>query len=205
MAGNKNFWINSDGKSSHAAKSDEGIDALEIAAELVHHIYDAEQKEFPDDVERVLKFCTFNSGTGINIISGKTEMSGTIRFTSMWTLRIILSILSVLCKRYEDEYKCSIELTTSEGYPPVINPAEMVDELEEVVSSLSERYDTDYFSLEKPLLTSEDFSFYQQKIPGLFFLLGTGMDAQLHNGSYDIDEDVLPLGVEIFKALLANA
>ena len=51
-------------------------------------------------------------------------------------------------------------------------------------------------------LVSEDFSYYQQRVPGVFFHLGTGLDLPLHRGDYTIDEDVLLTGVGIYKTLL---
>jgi metal-dependent amidase/aminoacylase/carboxypeptidase family protein len=56
-----------------------------------------------------------------------------------------------------------------------------------------------------PTLIAEDFSFYLQKAPGVYFHLGTGADTPLHNSKYDLDESVLPVGVEAFFRLLYNA
>jgi hippurate hydrolase len=54
----------------------------------------------------------------------------------------------------------------------------------------------------EPLMTAEDFAFYQREIPGLFLHLGTGVDTKLHSPAYTLDESVLITGVQIFRALL---
>ena len=57
--------------------------------------------------------------------------------------------------------------------------------------------------LEAPTLTTEDFSFYQRRAPGLFFLLGVGDTPELHSPEFCFDDEtVLPQGVEFLKRLL---
>ena len=57
--------------------------------------------------------------------------------------------------------------------------------------------------LEAPALTAEDFSFYQRRVPGLFFLLGVGDTPELHSPEFCFDDEaVLPRGVEFLKRLL---
>ena len=56
--------------------------------------------------------------------------------------------------------------------------------------------------LPQPLLIAEDFSFYQQHLPGLFLLLGTGSGIPLHADTFDFDETVLEVGLAADEALL---
>ena len=57
--------------------------------------------------------------------------------------------------------------------------------------------------LAAPTLTAEDFSFYQRRVPGLFFLLGVGDTPELHSPEFCFDDEtVLPQGVEFLKRLL---
>ena len=49
-------------------------------------------------------------------------------------------------------------------------------------------------------MISEDFSWYQQYVPGVFFFLGTGTNIPLHNSHFDFDEEILLQGIQhIFK------
>lgn len=53
------------------------------------------------------------------------------------------------------------------------------------------------------VLAAEDFSFYQQEIPGVFFFLGVGSTPELHAQDFSFDDEaVLPAGVEFLKRLL---
>ena len=74
-----------------------------------------------------------------------------------------------------------------------------MDDLE-VVSGLGEDAP---LPLDAPTLTAEDFSFYQRRVPGLFFLLGVGDTPELHSPEFCFDDEtVLPQGVEFLKRLL---
>ncbi len=51
-------------------------------------------------------------------------------------------------------------------------------------------------------MVAEDFSFYQQVIPGFFYFMGVRNEAKgtihpVHTPEFDIDEDVMPLGVKV--------
>ena len=212
MAGTKVLWPTVEGKSSHIATPEKGVDALDIGTQFVQAVYKMEKEEIPENVMRILKFGQFNSGTGVNIISSKTEIGGTIRYYDPEILDQVLARMKEIALEFERTQGCTIRIETSEGYPPVNNSPELFKELEKAINSIDQdtigetvNDNINFYKIEKPFLTSEDFSYYQQYMPGLFFFLGTGMDLPLHNGSYDLNEDVLPTGVEIFKALLMNS
>ena len=57
--------------------------------------------------------------------------------------------------------------------------------------------------LDAPVLAAEDFSFYQRRVPGVFFFLGTGDTPELHAPEFCFDDEaVLPAGLEFLKKLL---
>ena len=52
-------------------------------------------------------------------------------------------------------------------------------------------------------MAAEDFSFYQKRVPGVFFFLGLGDAPELHAPEFCFDDEaVLPRGVEFLKKLL---
>ena len=58
-----------------------------------------------------------------------------------------------------------------------------------------------FVTLAEPDLTTEDFSFYQERVPGVMFYLGTGEGAPLHSPAFRLDERALLGGLEAFKCL----
>ena len=60
-----------------------------------------------------------------------------------------------------------------------------------------------------PLMIAEDFAYYQQKVPGVYFLLGTGNPSKgyaypLHSNRFNFDEEVLLYGIQLYVDILNN-
>ena len=98
------------------------------------------------------------------------------------------------------EEKTLIHFGKSDGYPPVINDKVLYDEIRPVLESLEGGYE----EMPLPLMISEDFSFYGQYAPAVFFVLGTGTGIPLHSTSFDFEEDLLLSGFALYKALLTR-
>jgi metal-dependent amidase/aminoacylase/carboxypeptidase family protein len=84
-------------------------------------------------------------------------------------------------------------------FPATINDEKMTAF---VVNVAEELFGKDKLQLMKPLMGSEDFSFYLQKVPGTFAFLGVenkekGITYPHHHPKFDIDEDILPLGTAL--------
>lgn len=109
-------------------------------------------------------------------------------------------------KRIEDVIKgvtsgfgASYRLDYRYDYPPVINDSSLIPILRETAADV---VGIEHFSISKPSMGGEDFSFYAEKVPGIFFRLGVrneekGMTIPLHNPLFDLDEDALPYGASM--------
>jgi hippurate hydrolase len=53
-------------------------------------------------------------------------------------------------------------------------------------------------------MITEDFSWYQRHLPGMFFFLGTGPSPALHADDFHFDESVLSVGAQFWKDLAKN-
>ena len=91
----------------------------------------------------------------------------------------------------------SVTVDLSEGFPAVWNHEALYDR---VCRQLGDHAPV---LLEHPVLATKDFSFYQQQVPGLFFFLGAGQTAPLHDPRCDFDDTaILPRGVDFLQKLL---
>jgi hippurate hydrolase len=199
------------GKSSHAAAAEKGVDALLAGTRFVTAAYEAERDAFAADVHRLLKFGAFESGTAANVISGHTLIHGTMRCFREDVFRLLSKRLYAVAAGLEREFGCRVALTFFEGHPAVCNDPDLFDAFKDALCGhaplLPDGDDGEPFSFtepDKPTMTAEDFSVYQQRVPGVFFHLGIGRDTPLHSAGFDIDESVLPLGVKAFLRLLYN-
>lgn len=189
------------GRSSHATAPEKGIDALYIACQYIEKIYEARARMASSDPlpeERTLiQICKIESGTARNVISGYSSLLGTMRAFSEKDFKGLVSILEDTAKELSAQYNCRIEAAHSEGYPPVVNDPQLYSEL---LPFLEQNFN--YQEMEIPAMISEDYSFYGQRVPSIFFFLGTGTGIALHSNNFDLDEKSLLQGLELYKMLL---
>lgn len=192
MARSSEVNIDITGKSAHAAKYKEGIDAMEIAARYLLDVYKMEQEELQPETYRLLRFGLLKSGTVRNVVANAARMEGTLRAFQDETYQFMKQRLIELAKPYEEQgAEFSFDINT--GYPAVLNDAALVDQVRKL--------DPHIVLLEKPEMIAEDFAHYQRKVPGVFFFLGTGTGIALHAHNFDFDEEVLEAGVKEYCKL----
>ena len=184
------------GKGAHCADPENGIDALSIACRLLSDYYtmvdqEISKKEFP-----LLRFGKMTSGTVRNVIAESATLQGTMRCFNRETLNFMIKRMGEIASSYEARYGCKIKISYSQGYPPVINDHDLF------VRAKSQLKDFNFITIDRPSMLSEDFSFYQQQVPGLYFFLGTGSDVPLHSSLFDFDESVLETGLKVYLKLL---
>ena len=176
------------GKPAHVAKAWESKDAMAAAVDFYSRCMELERNVDPG-VRRLLKFGKMTSGTVRNIISGHTRLEGTLRtYRDDWFERLYQGILDI-ARQVEETSGCRVEVKLETGYLAVINHEGLYDRVREL---------TDFTELEEPSMISEDFSYYQRQIPGLFFFLGLGDTPALHNDRFDFDERILLKGADFF-------
>jgi amidohydrolase len=195
MARNSEVTVEITGRSSHIAKSEQGADALLAAAEMVLRGYRMEREEVAPEEYRLLKFGKMESGSARNVISGSSLLLGSLRSFKPQVFDFMKGRLEEMGKELERETGCTLNIDFSQGYPPVINHPGL---FQEVHAFLGEGLKV----LEKPVMIAEDFSFYQQEIPGVFLFLGTGEDIPLHSDRFRFDEEILEIGLGVYKKLL---
>jgi len=181
------------GRSSHIAKADEGIDAMAAAVEVYRRTA-AMEAALPAHIYRLCKFGKLTSGTVRNAVSGHSRMEGSLRAYQDEVFYGLKEGLQVICAAVQAETGCTVTLTTSEGYPAVMNPPELYRHIKEDCGIAFEE-------LEKPVMITEDFSWYQQVLPGMFFFLGTGPSPALHAADFTFDETVLQRGADLFEQI----
>ena len=179
------------GRSAHIAKAREGIDAMAAGVEFYRRAREMEQA-LPENVFRILNFGKFTSGTVCNAVSGSSKLEGTLRAFQDEVFFSLREGLKAIAADVEAETGCAVELSLGDGYPAVMNPPELYDKVKALAP---------FRELAEPSMITEDFSWYQRSLPGVFFFLGTGDSPALHNDRFDFDETVLLRGAEFFEKL----
>ncbi|MBQ9932008.1 MAG: amidohydrolase [Firmicutes bacterium] len=184
------------GKSAHCASHHKAIDAMEAACEFLCRCYKMERTEIPEGEFRLLKFGRMESGNVRNVISDCSRLQGSFRSYDDAIFEKMRSRMFAIAKELEAEFGCTIEFEMDEGYPAVRNDEELYEKAMEALQ------DFEVVTLRKPNMTAEDFSFYQQRVPGIFLFIGTGRKEPLHDSCFDFDESILEVGVKAWLKLL---
>ena len=179
------------GRSAHIARAEEGLDALEAGAKFYLRALDMERK-MPKEVFRLLKFGKFQSGRVCNAISDHTHMEGSLRAFQDDIFYGMRQSLLDIAAQVEQESGCRVQVDMNEGYPAVMNPPALYQRVKQAVS---------FRELAAPMMITEDFSWYQRFLPGLFFLLGAGDVPALHSDDFHFNEQILVKGADFFEEL----
>lgn len=182
------------GRSAHIAKAAEGIDAMAAGVEFYRKVY-AMEGALPKNIFRLLKFGKMESGTVCNAISGHTRLEGSLRAFQDDVFYSLRAGIVSIGKEVERSSGCTVSIYMNDGYPPVMNPGKLYDKLRSIV---------DFEELPAPSMITEDFSWYQKTLPGVFFFLGTGDTPALHSDNFDFNPEILVKGADFFEKLAEN-
>jgi amidohydrolase len=194
------FRIVIKGKSGHAARPHEGIDAISIAAEIVRGLqYLASKWKDPAD-PLVIHVGKIMGGTGNNIIADKVELEGTIRSVQAETRRKVkekfFSFVNGLAAQYEGE----ADIHYIDGIPPILNDPRLVENV--IKSATAVVGPENIHELGSISMGADDFGYYAAKIPSCYFRLGIHEGHRpsydLHHPKFQFPNEVIPIGARIF-------
>ena len=195
MAKNGEFNLKLKGASAHGAEPHKGIDAILAASHLVTQLHSIISRNIDPFDQGVITVGTINGGEARNIIAQEIEIKGTMRAFDDDVYHKMKSRFSDIVKGIEMSFNVNIEYEIMDLYPVVYNDPDIV--------SFVEKHIENQYQYIKPLMASEDFAFYQEKVPGMFTMLGTkneekGFIHPLHSCYFNFDESVLLKGVELY-------
>ena len=196
MAGCVLFEIELIGKGGHGAIPKGTKDSVLASAHLISQLHSIISRNILATERGVLTIGKIDSGFRSNVISQSARISGTIRWFDNEIYGIILNRIDQILRGIETSFdvKCSFKLT-SNVVPPVVNSDEQCvfnvkSAVEQVLTNGNEKEtekenenendngsnNTSIIENAKATMVSEDFSYFLEKRPGCFFLLGCGMD-----------------------------
>lgn len=197
------YRIRIKGRSAHVAEKETGANALGALSNIVNQIAQIQQYQLSGLNQNVIHIGKMDAGEAINTVASNGYLEGTIRTYSPEDLEVIKSQLSAIVESNDQIFGTTSTLSIAEGYPPVINPASLLDIVEKSAASAGLS-----LSLKaKPYLFGEDFSFYSTVTQTNFAFLGIkntskGYTSGLHTSTFNFDESVLVYGVQYFQEIL---
>ena len=135
MAAADNFRITVRGQAGHGSMPHQTVDSILTAAQLVVALQSVVSRNLDPLKPGVLSFGTIQGGTVYNIIPEEVRLTGTVRSFDPAVQRLAQTRLREMTQKTCDSFGAEGEVEYEVGYPPVVNPTEMVDFVQEVVRS----------------------------------------------------------------------
>jgi amidohydrolase len=211
MAGVNDLQIIVKGKSAHGAAPWSSVDPIVVSAEIINNLQTIVSRNVNiTQNPAVVTIGAINGGNRSNIIPEKVEMMGTIRTLSPEDEKMVVERVKEIAIKTAESAEATAEVTVpySSHYPVTYNDPALT---EKMLPSLQNTAGPANVMLKPPVTGAEDFSFYEQKIPGLFFFLGgmpKGTDPlkapSHHTPDFYIDESGLKLGVRALCNLVLD-
>ena len=204
MAAVERFVINVKGKGSHGSKPWGGVDPILISAKIIDGLQTIISRESPLVKEpAVITVGKITSGTRFNVIPESAEMIGTVRTLDPDMREMIIrrmnEMVTTIAKAYGGEADIQFQNNTAITYNDLELTAEMLPTLKNIAGE-------DNVELVKATTGGEDFSFFQEKVPGFYFFLG-GMTPSNetpyphHTPDFKVDDEGMLLGVKSLSQL----
>ena len=201
MASADEIYITVIGKGGHAAKPHECIDPIIISSNLLISLQQIISRNADPKIPSVLSFGKINSdGGATNVIPSKVYIQGTFRtFDEKWRLeahQLIRKISTELCTSMNAQ--CEIDIKV--GYPFLKNDPVLTESIREAASEYLGKQNVIDLDIR---MGAEDFAYYSQIMPSVFYRLGTKNPngTGLHSPTFDIDENALEIGAGLMAYL----
>jgi len=195
MAAMDRFDIKIIGRSGHGAMPHLCVDALEVGTQVVSALQRISSRHMNPLEPAVVTVGMFHAGTAFNIIPGDAQLTGTTRTFNLDIWNSWAERLETIVRGVCESMGADFEMKFSKGYPPTIND----DWMAEVVRRCAQKAAGEDKVVEpERSMGGEDMSYFLQRSKGCFYALGVGRQefTPLHNSRFDLNENVLALGVE---------
>lgn len=195
MAGRTYFKLKIQGVGGHGSSPHMANDAIVAGAYFVTAIQTVVSRRLNPFDTGVITIGSFDGKGSFNIIKDAVELEGDVRYMNTENRDKMDAEIHRIVAGMEAMFGVTVELTYTNDYPPLYNDPAVT---EQVVASLQKgvgEYLTGISEYDM-LSGSEDFAYYLQKIPGVFFYIGakpknTSNAYFNHHPKFDIDEDAL--------------
>ncbi|HDP74440.1 MAG TPA: amidohydrolase [Bacteroidales bacterium] len=203
MASGDEVYITIDGKGGHAALPHLLIDPVVCAAEIILGLQTIVSRKAPALIPTVLSFGRVEALGATNIIPDEVSIAGTFRtMDEAWrneAHRLIQQTATGIAASHGA--KCEIEIR--KGYPSIHNNPELTQLVKKIAKELIGN--NNVIDLD-PRTTTDDFSYFSNLIPSVFFRVGTGFpnidNAQLHRPNFNPAEEAIGVAHSLLTKIL---
>ncbi|MFB0859707.1 amidohydrolase [Enterobacter cloacae] len=206
VASSDNFDITIFGRGGHGSMPQFCIDPVVIGAEVVTTLQNVVARNLDPINAPVLTIATFQAGDSYNVIPDSARLAGTVRTHNQQVREQVPQLVQRIVEGVVSAHGARCEIRWQQGYAVGNNHA---DTNAIAKAAIAAHFEEGTLQLaDRALFGSEDFSSYQEKVPGTFLFIGCGNEEKgavwnVHNPHFRIDEAALAVGVKTHVALVS--
>jgi len=194
------FILEIQGRGGHSARPEECVDPLVAGAHFVTQVQAIVSRNIRPTEAAVITVGRFSAGEAANVIPDRALLEGSIRALSAEVRRTVVERLGQIADALAPAFGVTCRLEVHKGVPVLRNHAKSASLLLAAARHVLGQRNA---ATIPPIMASEDFAYFLAERPGAIIRFGCsnpakGLVHMLHSPHFDIDEDVLDLGVEIF-------
>ena len=183
----------------HGSAPQTGLDPIPAAARLVGSLQEIVSRRISPMETAVISVTRFTSGTSWNIIPETARLEGTVRTFNPKVREQIVKLMQAQAEGLERE-GYQVEFTWIPGCPATNNDADLAELVRK--EAMEEGF---HVTLQHPEMGGEDFSCYQELVPGAFFHVGTGGKYPAHNSKFTVDPAALLGASKLMSEIVKKA
>ena len=190
------FLIKITGKGCHGAHPDTGIDPIPAAAAMVQAFQTVVTRNSDAFHPTLISVTRIEAGNTWNVVPETAELEGTVRTMNREDRVLFERRLREITEMTAKAYGASAEFQWYPGSPAVVNDPAMAGAAEETAKKQSL-----LIVPEESSMGGDDFSFYEEKRPGCYIKIGTGVGEAIHQPGFKVDPEILLPAAEYLMAL----
>ncbi|KAK4839655.1 hypothetical protein QYF36_023750 [Acer negundo] len=207
LAGSGFFEATISGKGGHAAIPQHSIDPILAAANVIVSLQHLVSREADPLDSQVVTVAKFQGGGAFNVIPDSVTIGGTFRAFSKESFMQLKQRIKEVIQGQAAVQRCGAAVNFLDKdkpfFPATVNDKDLHDYFQIVARDM---LGTDNVKNMNPLMGSEDFSFYQEVLPGYFFFLGMQNETlakleSVHSPYFKVNEEILPYGAALHASL----
>ena len=203
------LYITVKGKQTHGAWPWSGIDPVVTSAQIITGLQNIVARQI--DVSRepaVVTVATIHGGTRKNIIPDQVEMTGTIRSFDEDMRQDIHARIKHISQSIAEANHAHADVKVEKAVPVTVNDPALTEKMTPTLKRIGGNGGS---TVSKRVMVAEDFSYFQQVVPGLFYFVGItpksedmAKAAPNHSPRFVIDESGLLQGTRSLAALAVD-
>ena len=195
MASSDPYDITVYGKGGHAAMPEKCVDTIYIANKIGIALKELAKIDVEIDKKAIIGITAISGGKTNNVIPDIVHMKGICRTNNNEIRKKMKNKIVETVEKIAKDMGGKAEVKFLVEYPVTVNSKEEAQEVQKIASEVVNRVITDYQTT-----TSEDFSYYLEKVPGCMIFVGCTKDKfyPQHSENFTVGENPILIGTQVF-------